>query len=147
MYLRTFMLYKWLITSWDKKDTDLIYLCTPRSACVSRLQLLKSVKVKFKLNHKQWPVNVMSALKFPPGFIFGISTSAYQIEGAWNEDGEWICFYNYSRITCHSILFNVVERENLLILFIDYQFCYTWFTLVSVVCCQVEASATGWSLV
>lgn len=32
----------------------------------------------------------MSSKTFPPGFYIGCASSAYQVEGAWNIDGEFI---------------------------------------------------------
>lgn len=49
----------------------------------------------------QWPAGLVSpeSLRFPPGFAFGVASSAYQIEGAVAEDGRGLGMWD---VYCHT---------------------------------------------
>jgi len=60
----------------------------------------------------------MAGLEFPAGFLIATAISAYQIEGAWNEDGECICFYTSGVLCVTPVVFTVGEWKSSHILFI-----------------------------
>ncbi|GJW71358.1 beta-glucosidase 18-like protein [Tanacetum coccineum] len=45
---------------------------------------------------------------FPPGFLFGAATSAYQVEGAYIEDGKSLSNWD---VFCHSVEYRLVQLD------------------------------------
>jgi hypothetical protein len=46
-----------------------------------------------------------SSFTFPKDFLFGAATSAYQVEGGWNEDGELIMHLQCLKIANRHLVF------------------------------------------
>ena len=54
--------------------------------------------------------------KFPENFIWGVASSAYQVEGGWNEGGKGKNFFTPYRISMYAVdlLIFLINRDVLL---------------------------------
>ena len=52
------------------------------------IQLMVLSTFWIDISHTCLAQGMITEKKFPDGFLWGTATASYQIEGAWNEDGE-----------------------------------------------------------